>query len=228
METITPWLENQWVRLVERWPELWQATLETVYMVSVSTVIALLLGFALAIFMILTNPNGIKPNRTVYGALDWIVNTTRSFPFMILLIVLQPMTRALIGISIGTTATIVPLSIGAAPLAARLIEASFLEVDRGVIEAARSFGSSNMTIILKVLVPEALPSIVLNVAVLAITLLGYSAMAGTVGGGGLGDMAIKYGYHRFQPALMFYCVVILLVMVQVMQSVGNSMYKRLR
>ncbi len=228
MDSILPWLTSQWVRLVELWPELWAATLETIYMVAASTFASLAMGFVLAIYMILTNPHGVRPRPVVYNAIDWVVNLTRSFPFLILMITLLPFTRLIVGTSIGSTATIVPLSIAAAPLAARIIEGSFLEVDRGVIEAARSFGATDMQIILRVLVPEALPSIILNIAVLAITLLGYSAMAGILGGGGLGDLAIKYGYYRFQPAVMTYAVGILLFMVQAMQSTSYFIYKRLR
>ena len=208
--------------------ELLEALWETVYMVCFSTLFSLIIGFALALVMIHTGPHGLKPKRAVYAVIDIIVNLLRSFPFIILLICLIPFTRIVVGTSIGTTATIVPLTIAAAPFAARIIEGSLLEVDSGVIEAARSFGASSTQIIFRVMLPEALPSIILNIAVLAITLLGYSAMAGVVGGGGLGDLAYKYGYQRFQTDIMLYSVVILIVIVQATQSLGNWLYKRLR
>ncbi|MCD7897167.1 MAG: ABC transporter permease [Planctomycetaceae bacterium] len=218
-----------WVERIEYiWPEFWTATVETVYMVAMSTVLSLALGFILAVYMILTHPQGIRPRPRVYHVLDVAVNLIRSFPFLILLIALLPFTRLVLGTTIGSSAAVIPLTIAAAPFAGRIIEGCFLEVDKGVVEAARSFGASDMQIIWRVLVPEALPAIVLNIAVLAITLLGYSAMAGTVGGGGLGDLAVKYGYYRFQGDVMFYSVVVLLVMVQAMQSLSSFVYKRLR
>lgn len=215
-------------RLKSIGPDLWLATLETIYMVAASTAFSLLAGFILSVFMILVHPRGIRPKAGAYRTLDAVVNLVRSFPFIILLIAILPFTRMVVGTTIGSTAAVVPLTIAAAPLAARIIENCFLEVEQGIIEAARSFGASDMQIVMRVLVPEALPSIVLNVAVLAITLLGYSAMAGTVGGGGLGDLAIKYGYNRFQADVMLYAVVILLVMVQVMQSTCSYVYNRIR
>lgn len=222
-EGIARWLE----RFINIAPDLWWASLETLYMVFASTVLSLALGFVLAVFMILTHPQGIRPRPKTYHVLDVLVNLGRSFPFIILLIAILPFTRLVIGTTIGSTAAVVPLTIAAAPFVARIIEGCFLEVDAGVVEAARSFGASDMQIIWRVLLPEALPAIVLNIAVIAITLLGYSAMAGTVGGGGLGDLAIKYGYHRFQPDIMLYAVIILVIMVQVMQSLSGFVYRRL-
>ncbi len=228
MQAIAVWAAPLWQRLVEKWPEILAATWETVDMVLVSTLFSMLLGFLLAILMIVTNPIGLRPCRSVYQVVDFVVNLLRSFPFIILLIAIIPFTRMLVGTTIGSAAAIVPLTVAAAPFVARLIETCFLEVDRGVIEAARSFGASDMQIIFRVLIPEALPSIVLNVAVVAITLLGYSAMAGTVGGGGLGDLAVKYGYNRFQPDIMVYSVIILCVLVLVIQGICNCLYKILR
>ncbi|MCD8138354.1 MAG: ABC transporter permease [Planctomycetaceae bacterium] len=222
-------LWEQWMaRMTVIGPELYAATLETLYMVGLSTLFSFALGLPLAILMILTHPRGIRPNPKVYNAIDVVVNLLRSFPFIILLIMLFPLTRLIIGTTIGSTATIFPLTIAAAPFAARIIEGCFLEVDPGVIEAARSFGANDFELVTRVLISEALPAVILNVAVLAITLIGYSAMAGTISGGGLGDLAIKYGYHRFQADVMFYSVVILLVMVQTIQSVCGYVYKRLR
>lgn len=221
-----------WARFLTRMervgPELVDATLETLGMTAASTALSFVLGFILAIFMILTHPQGIRPRPHVYHVLDVIVNLVRSFPFLILMIAIFPFTILVVGTRIGSTAAVVPLTIAAAPLAARIIEGCFLEVEHGVIEAARSFGASNMQIILRVLVPEALPSIVLNAAVLAITLLGYSAMAGTVGGGGLGALAVNYGYNRFQSDVMLYSVVILVIIVQIIQSVSSFIYRKLR
>ncbi|MBQ7606706.1 MAG: ABC transporter permease [Desulfovibrionaceae bacterium] len=217
-----------WVRFLQKLPEIIDATWETLSMVAFSTLFSLLLGFALAIWMIITNPIGLRPNPLVYRVLDFVVNLLRSFPFIILLIAIIPFTRFIVGTSIGSAAAIVPLTVAAAPLVARLIETCFLEVDSGVIEAARSFGASTRQIIFRVLIPEALPSIILNIAVVAITLLGYSAMAGTVGGGGLGDLAVRYGYNRFQVDIMVYSVIILCILVLCIQGVCNLLYKILR
>ncbi len=222
------WWARQAERLMDIGPELWAATVETLYMMALSTLFSLVLGFLLAVYMILTHPDGIRPRPAVYHVLDAVVNLLRSLPFIILMVAIIPLTRLIAGTSIGSTAAAVPLVIAAAPFAARLIEGSFLEVDRGVIEAARSFGATDAQIIARVLVPEALPSIILNIAVLAINLLGYSAMAGTVGGGGLGDLAIKYGYNRFQGDVMLYSVVILIILVQIIQSASGILYRKLR
>ena len=209
------------------WPELIRSTWETVYMVFCSTVFSLVLGFVLATLMVIASPHGLHPRPRLYRLLDLIVNIGRSLPFIILLILLIPVTRAVMGTSIGTTAAILPLTVAATPFAARLIETNFLEVDPGVIEAARSFGASLRQIIFKVMLPEALPALVLNIAVLAIALVGYSAMAGAVGGGGLGDLAYRLGYQRFQMDVTWYCVILLLVMVQIIQTAGNRIYRKL-
>lgn len=222
------WFTLWTARLAELWPLLWRATVETVYMVAASTALSLLFGFVLALFMILSNPHGLRPRPNLYRFEDGLVNITRSFPFIILIISIRPITRMVVGTTIGNEAAIFPLVIAAIPFAARLIEASLLEVDKGVVEAARSFGAGDFHIVTRVMLPEAFPSIILSISVLAINLLGYSAMAGTVGGGGLGDLAIKYGYNRFQTDVMLYSVFVLLIMVQVMQSSSNYLYKRLR
>ncbi|MDO4559322.1 MAG: methionine ABC transporter permease [bacterium] len=208
--------------------ELLAALWETLYMVVVSTFFSGVFGSGVAILMIITGPNGLKPNKAVYGVLDVAVNLLRSFPFIILLIAIIPLTRIIAGTSIGSTASIVPLTIAATPFVARLMEGSLLEVDRGVVEAARSFGASTQQIIFGVMIKEAMPAIVLNWAIVAINLLGYSAMAGVVGGGGLGDLAIKYGYNRFQTDVMVYSVAILIVIVQVIQYAGNYIYEKIR
>ena len=208
--------------------ELLEALLETLHMVFLSTLFSVLFGFALALAMILTGQEHFHPNKTIYRTLDLMVNLLRSFPFIILMIAIIPLTRMIAGTSIGSTAAIVPLTIAATPFVARIMETSLLEVDKGVIEAARAFGATNWQILTRVMVREALPAIILNIAVIAINLLGYSAMAGVVGGGGLGDLAIKYGYNRFQTDVMIYSVAVLIVIVQIVQSIGNMLYKKLR
>ena len=208
--------------------ELLYALWETLYMVIVSTVLSGIFGSGVAILMIITGPSGLRPNAPLYRVLDVVVNLLRSFPFIILLIAIIPLTRIIVGTSIGSTASIVPLTIAATPFVARLMEGSLLEVDRGVVEAAKSFGASTWQIIWGVMIKEAMPSLVLNWAVVAINLLGYSAMAGVVGGGGLGDLAIKYGYNRFQTDVMIYSVAILRVVVQGIQSIGNYISEKRR
>lgn len=199
---------------------------ETVYMSFVSTFFAVVIGFFFAIILILTSKDGLKENLKINSVLDVVINTLRSFPFIILMIVLFPLTKFLIGKSIGTTAAIIPLTIGAAPFIARLIESAFKEVDQGVIEAAKSFGASDFQIIFKVMLVEALPSIISAITLTLITVVGFSAMAGAVGGGGLGDVAIKYGYYRFQTETMIYTVLILIALVQVCQSAGDYIHKK--
>ena len=201
------------------------ALLETIYMSLVSTFFAVVIGFMLAIILMLTSKDGLRENQMVYSILDVVINTLRSFPFIILMIVLFPVTKLLIGKSIGTTAAIIPLTIGAAPFIARLIESALKEVDNGVVEAAKSFGASDFQIIFKVMCVEALPSIISAITLTLITVIGFSAMAGAVGGGGLGDVAIKYGYYRFQTDTMIYTVLILIALVQIVQSFGDYLYK---
>ncbi|MDL2267931.1 ABC transporter permease [Desulfovibrio sp. OttesenSCG-928-G15] len=208
--------------------ELFISLGQTLYMVFFSTLFSLILGFLLATVMIMTGPQGLRPNAGVYSVLDITVDILRSLPFIILIIFIMPFTRLVMGVAIGTTATILPLTVAAAPFAARLIEANFLEVDKGVVEAARSFGASTSQIILRVMLPEALPAIILNIAVLAIALLGYSAMAGAVGGGGIGDLAYRLGYNRFQNDVSVWCILVLVVLVRCIQTAGNILYRRLR
>lgn len=198
---------------------------ETIYMSLVATFIAVILGFYAAVLLIMTSKDGLKPNVPLYNILDVAINTLRSFPFIILMIILFPLTKIIAGSSIGTTAAIVPLTIGAAPFIARLIETALKEVDKGVIEAAKSFGASNTQIIFKIMVVEALPGIISAITLTLITVVGFSAMAGAVGGGGLGDVAIKYGYYRFQTDTMIYTVLILIAIVQIFQSFGDYLYK---
>lgn len=200
---------------------------ETGYMVVASTVLASLVGIPLGIILTVTRNGHILPNAVINSVLGVIVNATRSTPFIILMVAIIPLTRMLVGSSIGTTAAIVPLTISAAPFIARVIESSLLEIDHGVIEAAQSMGASPMQIIYKVLLPESLHSIVLGITLAVIALIGYSAMAGVLGGGGLGDLAIRYGYQRFQPDVMIVTVVILILMVQLIQFIGDTLSKKL-
>lgn len=200
---------------------------QTMYMVFYSTLFAIILGFIPAIILVVTSPTGLKPNRVIYKTLDVVINVLRSFPFLILMVFIIPLTRAIVGTSIGKTAAIVPLTVAAAPFVARVIESSLKEVDNGVIEAAKSFGASNTQIIFKVMIKEAVPSIISGLTLTIISIIGYSAMAGTIGGGGLGDVAIRYGYQRFQTDIMIITVVILIIIVQGLQSLGNYLYKKL-
>ena len=196
---------------------------ETLYMVFASTLLGYVFGLPLGVSLAITDENGIKPNKGIYRVLDFIVNIGRSIPFLILLILLIPFTKILVGKSYGTTATIVPLTISAIPFIGRMVESSIKEVDHGVIEAAQSLGASTFTIIKRVLLGEARISI-LNGAVIAIgTIIGYSAMAGAVGGGGLGDIAIRYGYYRYETTIMIITVIIIVLLVQLFQYLGNTL-----
>lgn len=199
----------------------------TLYMTLVSTLIAYALGLPMGITLVVTASGGLKPNKIVYKILDVIVNIVRSIPFLILLVLLIPLTRLIVGRSYGATATIVPLSLAAAPFVARLVESSLLEVDHGVIEAAQSMGASLWTIIWKVLLVEARTSLIVGATIALGTILGYSAMAGTVGGGGLGDIAIRYGYHRYQADIMIVTVVLLVALVQILQVIGTKLSRKL-
>ena len=204
-----------------------QGTLETLYMVAVSTLFTILLGMPLGILLAFTSKGNISENLKLNSVLSYIINLTRSLPFIILMIFIIPFTRLLVGSSIGTNAAIVPLVCAAIPFFARVVENAIYEVDGGVIEAALAMGASNRDIILKVLIPETLPSLILGITLTVINLLGYSAMAGAVGGGGIGDLAIRYGYHRFQTDVMLMTVVILIAMVQIIQSTGQFFANRL-
>ncbi len=200
---------------------LGEGVLETLYMTLVSTALAYVLGLPIGIALVVTDKQGIRPNKGVNSVLGIIVNIVRSVPFLILLIALTPFTRFVLGTSIGSTATVVPLVIGAAPFIGRLVESSLKEVDKGVIEAAHSMGASTMQIVRKVLLPEARPSLITGAAIAVTTILSYSAMAGIVGGGGLGDIAIRYGLYRYQSDIMFITVALLVILVQVLQEVGT-------
>lgn len=204
-----------------------EGVFDTLYMTIVSTLIAYLIGLPMGITLVVTSDKGIRPNKVIYKILDIIVNIVRSIPFLILLILVIPFTRLIVGKAYGTAATIVPLIIAAAPFIARMVESSIQEVDPGVIEAAQSMGASLWTIIWKVMLAEARTSLIVGATIVLGTVLGYSAMAGTVGGGGLGDIAIRYGYYRYQSDIMIVTVVLLVVLVQVMQMIGMALSKKL-
>lgn len=200
---------------------------ETLYMTLVSTFFGYVFGLPLGVALRVTDKDGIRPNAVVYKVLDFISNIVRSVPFLILLIVLIPFTRAIVGKSYGSTATIVPLVVAATPFIGRMVESSLREVDGGVIEAAQSMGAGNFTIIFRVLLVEARTSILVGATIAIGTILGYSAMAGTVGGGGLGDIAIRYGYHRYQADIMIVTVILLIVLVQIFQTIGMFISNKL-
>ncbi len=202
--------------------------LETLYMVFWSTLFAVVLGFLLALVLTVTKIDGLKPNRVIYKALDVVINILRSFPFIILIIAIIPLTKVLTGSIIGERAAIVPLTIGAAPFVARVVESALNEVDKSLIEAAKSFGASNFQILFKVIVKEAMPSIISAITLTTITIIGYSAMAGAVGAGGLGSVAIMYGYNMFNEKVMIYTIIVLILLVQCIQSFGNIVYKKLK
>ena len=200
-----------------------QGIWDTCYMTLVSTFFGYVIGLPLGIALTLTDENGITPNRAVYRVLDIIINVTRSVPFLILLIAVMPLTKLLVGKSYGSTATIVPLTLAAAPLVGRMVESSLKEVPTGVIEAALSMGAKTGTIVRKVLIGEARTSLLVGGTIVLGTVLGYSAMAGALGGGGLGAIAINYGYHRFQPDMMWIAVVLLVLLVQLIQLIGDRL-----
>lgn len=196
-------------------------TWDTIYMTLAATFFSYIFGIIMGVILTITRKGGICPRPIFYSCLDVVVNVTRSFPFIILMIAVIPFTRFMVGTTIGNNATIVPLVLAAAPFVARLVESSLLEVDHGVVEAAQSMGASIWQIVTRVMIPEALPSLINGSAVAAITILGYSAMAGAVGGGGLGKLAIMYGYNRYQTDIMIITVVLLIIIVQIFQSMGN-------
>ena len=200
-------------------------TLDTLQMTVISTIMAMIIGIPLGVVLVVTSKGHILENAALNQILGAIVNATRSIPFIILMVAIIPFTRMVVGTSIGTTAACVPLTLAAIPFLARLVETSIKDIQFGVIEAAQSMGASPFQIIRKVLLPEALPTIIDNVTVLIVNLIGYSAMAGAIGGGGLGDIAIRYGYQRFQGDIMLATIIILIIMVQVIQMIGDGLSK---
>lgn len=199
------------------------ALVETLYMVFFSTVFSLILGFPLGILLVITEKSGIWEKKQLNRVLNGIINILRSFPFIILMILLFPLSRLIVGKTIGTTATIVPLSVAAAPFVARIIESSLKEVDKGIIESSLAMGASVPQIVFKVFIPESMPSLILGITTTVINIIGYSAMAGAIGGGGLGDVAIRYGLYRFQTDVMVVAVIVIIAIVQGIQFIGNRL-----
>lgn len=204
-----------------------QGTVDTLLMVSISTVFAYLIGLPLGVALIMTQPHGIRPSRGAYRILDWIVNVGRSLPFIILMVAIMPFTKIVVGTKIGVKGAIVPLVVSAAPFIARMVETALSEVDAGVVEAAQSMGASPTQIVWKVYLPEAKPSLILGGAISIVTILAYTAIAGTVGAGGLGDIAVRYGHNRNVPSVMWVTVVFLIILVQIIQFVFNWLSKRI-
>ena len=206
---------------------LWQGTLDTLYMVVVSCAFAYLIGLPIGVAFNVTSPGGLRPNRAVNMPLGWVINIGRSIPFIILLVAIIPFTRLLVGTSLGVAGAIVPVVVAAAPFVARIVEQSLAEVDGSLIVAAQSFGASDGQIIVKVMLKESLPSLVRGAAITFVNLFGYAAMAGTVGAGGLGDIAIRYGYQRWQSDVMLAAVLLCVVVVQVFQTAGDQIARRI-
>ncbi|MDR2803732.1 MAG: ABC transporter permease [Treponema sp.] len=204
-----------------------KCTAQTVYMTFVSTLLACVMGFPLGIVLYGTSPGGLWPRRILYNALSHIVNVLRSFPFIILMVLVMPLSRRIVGTGVGPKAVIIPLAIAAAPFVARLTESALQEVDNGVLTAARAMGSTDIQIVEKVLIPEALPALISGLALTIITIIGYSAMAGAIGGEGLGDMAIRYGYYRFRMDITIAAVIIILLLVEIFQAAGTLASRKL-
>ena len=200
-------------------PLLWDGTIDTLVMVVISTVFAYLLGLPMGVALILTQPHGIRPNRAINRVLGWIINIGRSLPFIILMVAIMDFTKLIVGTKIGVKGAIVPLVVSAAPFIARMVETSLAEVDAGVVEAAQAMGASPLQIVWKVYLPEAKPSLILGGAISIVTILAYTAIAGAVGAGGLGDLAIRYGYQRRVPSMMLVTVIFLIILVQLIQYV---------
>jgi len=211
-------------------PELWRlladSLVETLVMVGISGLVAALLGIPLGVMLVITDPDGLIPNAAVNRVAGAIVNAVRSTPFIILMVAIIPFTRLVVGTSIGTVAAIVPLTVAATPFVGRIVENALREVDRGLIDAAHAMGATPRQIVTKVMIPEALPSIVGGLTITVVSLIGYSAMAGAIGGGGLGDLGIRYGYQRFLPEVMLAVVAVLIVLVQGVQWLGDRTARR--
>jgi len=206
---------------------LYKPLVETLYMIGVSMIFSVIIGLILGTVLVVTSENHIMPSKIINSILSNVINITRSFPFIILLIVLFPLTKLIVGTKIGTTAAIVPLSFAATPFFARMVETALRDIPWGIIEAALAMGSSPMQIIIKVMIPEAMPSIIQAVTTTTIGVLGYSAMAGSIGGGGLGDLAIVYGYQRWRTDSMVITVIVLIVLVVIIQLIGDFISRKI-
>ena len=220
-------MKFDWVKFLQ-FQTIVQPLWETIYMVFISTIIALIIGLPIGILLTTSDTKGVKPNKTLHKILDIvIVNVTRSIPFIILIVLLIPLSKLLFKYSFGSTSFIVPLSLGSAPFVARVIEGALKEVDEGLIEASKSMGAKTSEIIFKVMIPEAMPALVHGMTLTLISLIGYSAMAGTIGGGGLGNAAVIDGYQRSKPEVMWQATIVIIVLVQIVQFIGNSIVKML-
>ena len=204
-----------------------EATGQTVFMVTLSVLFSYILGVPMGVLAYITAPGSIAPHRPLYTVLDWVINLVRSVPFIILLVAIIPFTKMIAGTFIGPRGAIVPLTVGAAPFVARLVQGSLSELDKGIVESTTAMGATRWQIVTRVLLPEALPSLLHGLSVTTITLIGYTAIAGSVGAGGLGDMAIRYGFHRYQPNVMLACVVILVLLVQLIQVFFDRMIRKI-
>ena len=211
----------------EIWKDLWGPVGETLYMTAISSVIMLVFGIVIGILLDITNPNGLIPLKVSYTLSGWMINCLRSLPQMIMIILMIPVARLIFGKSYGTNACIIAIAASCIPMYARIVESSLLEIDKGKIEAAQAMGSKNISIIFKVLLPETLPSLIRGFTVSVITVLSMTALAGMFGAGGIGDIAVRYGYQRFQHDRLFACVYILIVLVQLIQGIGNLVSKRI-
>ena len=211
----------------EIWKDLWGPIGETLYMTAISSVIMLMFGIVIGILLDITNPNGLIPLKVSYTLSGWLINCLRSLPQMIMIILMIPVARLIFGKSYGTNACIIAIAASCIPMYARIVESSLLEIDKGKIEAAQAMGSKNISIIFKVLLPETLPSLIRGFTVSVITVLSMTALAGMFGAGGIGDIAVRYGYQRFQHDRLFACVYILIVLVQLIQGIGNLVSKRI-
>lgn len=220
-------MENLWITFLAFRPTLIEGLLDTMYMTFSSVVMAYVIGLPMGVMLVTTTPDGLMPNRPINRILGMIVNVVRSIPFIIMIVILIPLTRIIVGTSIGSTAAIVPLVIAAAPFVARMVETALNELDTGVVDAAKSMGASNMQIILKVMLPESIPSLVRGFAITTINLISLSAMAGAVGAGGLGRIAIRYGYQRFQTDLMFITIIFIVAIVAIVQLTFNLLAKKI-
>lgn len=218
--------EQPWDKIIN--DVMLPALVSTAYMVIIATILSSAIGLVLAVVLVVTAPGGLHPNNVVYRALDIIVNILRSFPFIILAVAIIPLTRLIVGTSIGEEAALVPLVAVGAPFTARLFEGSLKAVDHDLIVAASSFGASTLQVIGRVMIPEAIPAIILNVTLATISILGLTAMAGAIGAGGLGAVAITYGYQNFNDAIMYGTVIVLVILVQLIQLIGNLIYRKLK
>lgn len=202
------------------------ATGQTLFMVVVSVCFSYLLGVPMGVLAFISAPDSVSPMPRLYGVLDWIINIVRSIPFIILLVAIIPFTKLIMGTFIGTKGAVVPLTVAAVPFVARMVQGSINELDRGIIESTRAMGATNLQIVTRVLLPECLPSLIQGMSITTITLIGYTAIAGTVGAGGLGDVAIRYGFHRYQSNVMLACILILVIMVQLIQFGFDRLARR--